>query len=70
VSGVHPGAGIATVTGLGYLGFLVGPPSIGFLAQAVGLRFALILVVAMCIIAAALAGAVAKTDEANRIQTA
>lgn len=70
VPGVHPGAGIATVTGLGYLGFLVGPPSIGFLAQAVGLRFALVLVVAMCIIAAALAGAVAKTDEANRIQTA
>jgi MFS family permease len=70
VPGVHPGAGIATVTGLGYLGFLAGPPTIGFLAQAVGLRFALILVVAMCIVAAALAGAVAKTDEANRMQTA
>lgn len=70
VPGIHPGAGIATVTGLGYLGFLAGPPAIGFLAQAVGLRFALILVVAMCIVAAALAGAVAKTDEANRIQTA
>jgi MFS family permease len=58
------------VTGLGYLGFLAGPPAIGFLAQAVGLRFALILVVAMCLTAAGLAGAVAKIDEANRIQTA
>jgi MFS family permease len=70
VPGIHPGAGIATVTGLGYLGFLAGPPAIGFLAQAVGLRFALILVVAMCLTAAGLAGAVAKIDEANRIQTA
>lgn len=69
VPGVHPGAGIATVTGLGYLGFLAGPPAIGFLAQAFGLRYALILVVIMCIVAATLAGAVAKTDEADRIQS-
>ena len=56
VKGVAPGAGVATVTGLGYIGFLVGPPSIGFTAQALNLRFGLGIVVAMCLIAAALGG--------------
>lgn len=56
VKGVAPGAGVATVTGLGYIGFLVGPPSIGFTAQALNLRFGLGIVVAMCAAAALLAG--------------
>jgi MFS family permease len=34
------GAAVATVTTLGYLGFLVGPPAIGGLAEALGLRAA------------------------------
>ncbi len=34
------GSAIATVTTLGYLGFLVGPPLVGGLAEAVGLRTA------------------------------
>ncbi len=38
---VSPHSGIAAVTTVGYLGFLLGPPAIGLLSQAVGLRFAL-----------------------------
>lgn len=38
---VSPGVAIASVTTMGYLGFLLGPPLIGFLAQGVGLRMAL-----------------------------
>ena len=34
------GSAVATVTTLGYLGFLVGPPIVGGLAEAVGLRAA------------------------------
>lgn len=54
IEGINPGAGIATVTGLGYLGFIVGPPTIGFLSELVTLRGALWFVVACCLFAAAL----------------
>ena len=43
--GVTPGAALATVTTLGYLGFLAGPPIIGFIAEAIGLPGALGLIV-------------------------
>ena len=56
VEGVNPGTGIATVTGIGYVGFIVGPPAIGFASQLVTLRYALGIVVACCLIAASLAG--------------
>ncbi len=56
VPGVSPGPGIATVTGLGYLGFIVGPPTIGFASQVVTLRWALVFVVFCCLLAAVLAG--------------
>jgi MFS family permease len=56
VPGVSPGPGIATVTGLGYLGFIVGPPTIGFASQLVTLRWALVFVVLCCLVAAALSG--------------
>ena len=52
VESVNPGAGIATVTGLGYVGFIVGPPAIGFASQALTLRYALGVVVACCLLAA------------------
>ena len=48
------GNAIAAVATCGYFGFLVGPPSIGFLAQAAGLRAALLLIVALSLLAAAL----------------
>ncbi|MGH3239111.1 MAG: MFS transporter [Spirillospora sp.] len=41
VPGVPAAAGIARVTGVGYLGLLGGPPVIGFIAQGVGLTWAL-----------------------------
>ena len=48
------GNAIAAVATCGYVGFLVGPPSIGILAQAAGLRAALLLIVALSLLAAAL----------------
>jgi fucose permease len=44
--GAGPGAGLATVAGAGYLGFLVGPPLLGLAAEAAGLPVALALIVA------------------------
>jgi hypothetical protein len=52
-----PGAGIAAVSTVGYSAFLVGPPAIGFLAEAIGLRAALGVLVALGVLIAALAGA-------------
>jgi MFS family permease len=49
VESVSPGPGIATVTGIGYVGFIVGPPIIGFASQLFTLRYALGLVVACCL---------------------
>ena len=43
-----PGAGIAAVATTGYLGFLAGPPIIGWLADYVGLTFALGVLVVLC----------------------
>jgi MFS family permease len=42
--GLPSGVGLAMVTTVGYSGFLFGPPIIGFLADFVTLRFALLLV--------------------------
>jgi MFS family permease len=39
--GVNPSVGIAAATSIGYLGFFVGPPAIGFLADRYGLRMGL-----------------------------
>ena len=54
-AGGKPQAGIAAVSATGYLGFLVGPPVIGFLAQAFSLRTALLLVAALSGLASVLA---------------
>lgn len=39
--GIASGPALATVTTMGYMGFLIGPPFIGLLAEAAGLRSAL-----------------------------
>ncbi len=52
--GVAPSAAIAAVCTIGYLGFLVGPPAIGGLAELFGLPAALGLVVLLCALIAAL----------------
>ncbi len=60
--GMAPGAALAALTTVGYSGFLVGPPMIGFLAEAVGLGGALYVVVGLSATIAVLAGAVAKGE--------
>lgn len=63
VPNVPSGAGVAMVSGSGYIGFLFGPPLIGFIAQASSLRLALLVVVALSLLAASLAGAVRRTAD-------
>lgn len=53
VPGVAPGAGIAMAATMGYGAFLLGPPAIGFLGDAVGLRLALLLLVGCALAIAA-----------------
>ena len=53
------GTAIAAVSTCGYFGFLVGPPAIGFVSQAGGLRLGLGVVVLLCLLASALAPSVA-----------
>ena len=60
-----PQAGIAAVSATGYLGFLVGPPIIGFLAQASSLRTALVLVAALSALASVMAR-IARCDSPHR----
>jgi HAD superfamily hydrolase (TIGR01509 family) len=52
-AGVSAGVGVAAVSTIGWLGFLAGPPAIGFAAEAIGLRRALVIVV-LAILALAL----------------
>ena len=56
------GAGVATVSGLGYIGFLLGPPAIGFVSQMTSLRVGLCIVVALTMVAGLLVGALEKYD--------
>jgi MFS family permease len=69
VKGVAPGAGIATVSGLGYLGFIAGPPLIGFLSQLFTLRWALLAVVLCCVVSALLAGQMRVLESAKPLVT-
>ena len=61
IPGVSEGAGVATVSGFGYLGFLVGPPAIGFLSELTSLRVGLFLLVLLSAGAAALVSLVVRT---------
>jgi hypothetical protein len=54
--GVPPGIGVAAATSLGYAGFLVFPPILGFIAKDFGLPVSLAVVAAMGIAIAAMAG--------------
>lgn len=53
-AGVSAGVGVAAVSTIGWLGFLAGPPAIGFAAGAVGLRNALAIVVLATVMVAVL----------------
>jgi fucose permease len=61
VPGVTPAQGIATVSGLGYLGIMGGPPLIGFVAQHSTLGLALWIVVAAAALLASAAGVAMKS---------
>jgi MFS family permease len=54
---------IAAVSGAGYVGFMAGPAIIGLLSDAASLRAALVLVVALCLVTAALAAAVSPAPD-------
>jgi MFS family permease len=54
-SGMDAGPALATATTIGYSGFLIGPPIIGFAAEAIGLRGALAIIVATSAVAIVLA---------------
>ncbi|GGJ42457.1 MFS transporter [Deinococcus roseus] len=51
VPGVHPSIAMAAIATMGYTGFLLGPPIIGFVAHASTLAWGLGLVVLLCLIA-------------------
>ncbi len=53
--GVAPSVGIAMATTVGYAGFFVGPPTLGFLADAFGLRLALLFTLALLVLMLVLA---------------
>jgi MFS family permease len=59
------GLGIALVSGSGYVGFLFGPPIIGFTAQFTSLRIALFMLVGLCFVAATLAPAVRESKNSG-----
>ncbi len=56
--GMAAGLALASVTTLGYLGFLLGPPAIGFAAEALGLRNALLILIGTSALVVALAPSV------------
>ncbi|MCW3062742.1 MAG: major facilitator superfamily 1 [Capsulimonas sp.] len=58
-----PSAAIAAVSSTGYFGFLVGPPLIGFIAEVVTLRGALIVVALLCLLVSFLASSVSRVSD-------
>ena len=70
--GQSPGASIAAVATMGYAGFLVGPPLIGFISEFSNLAIGLALIPLSCVVvflAASMAGAADRPagDTANRV---
>ena len=57
VPGLAAGLGLAAVSSMGYLGFLVGPPVIGGVAELTGLPRALVLLVGLAVVVGTLAPA-------------
>ncbi|CAN5357405.1 MFS transporter [soil metagenome] len=59
--GVNPSMAIATISWIGYTGFLAGPPLIGFAAEAISLRGGIALVGITSLMIVALAGTLSRT---------
>ena len=66
IKGMSEGAGVATVSGIGYMGFLVGPTAIGFVSQVTNLRAGLFVIVFLSALAAALVSVAAKNDNTEQ----
>ncbi len=64
--GMAPGAALASVTTMGYLGFLIAPPTIGFVAELFGLPMGLSLLVVTSITASLLARTVGPSRFSSR----
>jgi MFS family permease len=62
IDGSAPGPSLALVAAAGYLGFLTGPPTIGFAAQFSSVRTALWILVALCALSALFAGSMNRTS--------
>jgi MFS family permease len=60
---MSPGVAIAAVSTIGYLGFLFGPPFIGFIAQATSLRISFGLIAVMGTMIAVIAGTIRTENE-------
>lgn len=67
---VRPGPAVAAVVSLGYLGFLLGPPVIGLLAEGLGLRPALGVILLTSFLLVVLAASVGprSTERSERIE--
>jgi MFS family permease len=63
--GIPSGAGIAAVTTMGFTGFLIGPPAIGWLAEWSSLRTSLFLLVGLSVAGCVLAGTVRAAERAR-----
>jgi len=61
-TGISRGAALSAVSTIGYLGFLLGPPLIGFVAEGAGLRAALGLIAGGSLLITALAGGLGKAQ--------
>lgn len=59
-TGPDPATRVSVVATSGYIAFLVGPPLLGFLGEHYGLRYAMLVVLSLMIIASLVAKAVAK----------
>jgi MFS family permease len=66
VPGLSPGAGIATVTMMGYSGILVAPSSIGFIGQHAGFRLTYGALAAVLLVVVALAHKASAADNIKR----
>ncbi len=66
-SPAQPEAGVAAVSATGFFAFLVGPPLIGFIAQAWTLRVGLAVVVVLSVVASMLAGVVRDADAGLKV---
>lgn len=65
IKSLGEGAGVAAVSGLGYLGFLVGPTAIGFISEISSLRAGLAFIVVLTLLAAGLVNVAARDQQAH-----